>query len=356
VAPPKTSAIALPWPANAQAALGAQGYGVLESHNTNTPVPIASVAKVITALAVLQKKPLTLGSPGPNLTLDATDVSYYNNYLSQDGSTAKVADGEVISEYQALQALLIPSANNMADSLVRWAFGSPSTYVSYADQMLKDGGLTKTVVGDSSGFGDTTYSTADEIVKIGLAALNNPVISQIVNQPTAIIPVAGEIKNVNWLLGSDGVVGIKTGNTDKAGGCYLVAAKHQIEGQEVTLVAAVLGSPGLNDAIKSADDLIKTADNGFETVTLLHKNQVAGSYKTDWGSSAQVKLAQDLSLLVWKGKDIRVLNSLDALSAPAKAGQVVSSISVQSNNHSAKSSLVLGQDLAAPPLTWRLIR
>jgi D-alanyl-D-alanine carboxypeptidase (penicillin-binding protein 5/6) len=156
IAPPKTSAITLPWPANAQAALGAQDYGVLETHNTATPVPIASVAKVITALAILQKKPLALGAQGPTLTLDATDVASYNSYVAQGGSNTKVAEGETISEYQALQALLIPSSNNMADSLVRWAFGSPSAYVTYADQMLKGGGLTKTVVGDSSGFGDTT--------------------------------------------------------------------------------------------------------------------------------------------------------------------------------------------------------
>jgi D-alanyl-D-alanine carboxypeptidase (penicillin-binding protein 5/6) len=354
--PPKTRAISLPWPATAQAALGAQDYGVLESHNAPSPVPIASVAKVITALAILQKKPLTLGAQGPNLTLDATDVAFYNNYLSQDGSTAKVAEGEVISEYQALQALLIPSANNMADSLVRWAFGSPSAYVTYADQMLKNGGLTKTLVGDSSGFGDTTYSTADEIVKIGLAAMNNPVVSQIVSQPTATIPVAGEVKNVNWLLGSDGVVGIKTGNTEKAGGCYLVAANHQIAGQEVKLVAAVLDASDLNTAIKSADDLIKNADAGFEKITLLRKNQVVGAYKTAWGDNSKVELAQDLSILVWKGKDIKILNNLDALSPPAKANQVVSTISAESGNQSAKASLVLSKDLSNPPITWRLFR
>src|SRR5689334_21130881 len=67
--PPRTQAIGLPWPSSGQAALGAEGYGVLETHGRLTPVSTASVAKVITALAVLQKKPLAVGSQGPTVTL-----------------------------------------------------------------------------------------------------------------------------------------------------------------------------------------------------------------------------------------------------------------------------------------------
>src|SRR5487761_1565433 len=85
---PKTQAIALPWPAAGQAALGAQGYGLLASHNTAAPVPIASIAKVITALAVLKQKPLATGSQGPTITLDSTDVGFFNYYYLKDGSVA----------------------------------------------------------------------------------------------------------------------------------------------------------------------------------------------------------------------------------------------------------------------------
>jgi len=83
---------------------------------------------------------------------------------------AKVSLGEKLSEYQALQAMLIPSGNNMADSFGRgWIFGSPEAYVTYANQMISTMGLNKTLVGDAaSGFGDSTTSTADEIgLKIG---------------------------------------------------------------------------------------------------------------------------------------------------------------------------------------------
>jgi D-alanyl-D-alanine carboxypeptidase (penicillin-binding protein 5/6) len=97
----------------------------------------------------------------------------------------KVAAGEQISEYQALQAMLLPSANNMADSLARWAFGSPADYVTYANGIIKKMGLSHTVVGNTNGFDDTTTSTADDLVMIGLQAMRNPVIADIVSQSTA---------------------------------------------------------------------------------------------------------------------------------------------------------------------------
>src|SRR6266404_2712243 len=91
ITPPKTQAIDIPWPDAGQAALGAVGYGMLAAHNTATPQSIASVAKVITALAVLQQKPLAAGGQGPDITLDETDLSYFNYYYLNNGSAAKVA-------------------------------------------------------------------------------------------------------------------------------------------------------------------------------------------------------------------------------------------------------------------------
>src|SRR5438309_1235787 len=68
----------VPWPANAEAAFGANGYGLLDTNNEQTPMPTASVAKVITALSVLEKKPLKPGQTGPQITMTANDVALYN--------------------------------------------------------------------------------------------------------------------------------------------------------------------------------------------------------------------------------------------------------------------------------------
>jgi D-alanyl-D-alanine carboxypeptidase (penicillin-binding protein 5/6) len=352
---PKTIAVDLPWPAAAQSALAAQGYGLLSSHNAQTPQPIASIAKVITALAILQKKPITDGE-GPTITLTDNDVSLFNKYYSQDGSVAKVAAGEKITEYQALQAMLLPSANNIADTMAAWAFGSADNYVSYANKMVGNMGLTQTSVGGASGFDDKTLSTASDLVRLGLAAINDPSIASIIKQPSASLPVAGTVNNVNWLLGTDGVFGIKTGNTDKAGGCYLVAAKRQVAGQEISIVGAVLGAPELKDAISAADDLVKASDSGFKRVTAVHKGQKLDSFLTPWGARSDVLAAQDINLLAWQGLDIKILNGPAELKAPAAAGQDSGSITVNNGEKSVSGRLVLSQALPGPSWHWRLIR
>ncbi len=91
----------------------------------------------------------------------------------------------------------------------------------------------------------------------------NPVIADIVSQKSATIPVAGTINNVNWLLGTDGINGIKTGNTDQAGGCFLFSAKHTIDGHDITLIGAIVSAPDLMASVNDSKPLIAAIDKGF---------------------------------------------------------------------------------------------
>lgn len=356
VTSPKTQTVSLPWPAGGQAAIGAQGYGVLETKSAGAPAPVASIAKIITALAVLKQKPLAAGEPGPVITLDSTDLDYFNYYYTNGGSVAKVTPGEKISQYQALQAMLIPSANNVADSLARWAFGSVDAYVVYANKMVKDMGLANTKVGDASGFADNTTSTADEVVELGLAALNNPVIAGVVSQSSAQVPVAGTLKSTNFLLGRDGVVGIKTGNTDKAGGCYLFAAQINAAGKPIKLVGAILGQSDLAAAINSAPALIQAGEAAFQKITVIKKGQTLGSYTAPWGSTATVTASKDLSLVAWKGSNVKVINNLESVDPPSDTGSNAGIVTAVSAGQTTSSPVLLSQDLPGPSWTWRVFR
>lgn len=354
-ATPNAQTVGLPWPASGQAALGAEGYGLLARHGDTTAVPIGSTAKVITAMAVLRQKPLTAGSQGPTLTLTQQDVQLFNSYYTQGGSVTQVSAGEQITELQALQSMLIPSSNNMADTLAAWAFGSINAYLKYANQMVANLGLSHTYVGDTNGFSDATTSTAPDLVKLGLTAMEDPAIANIVGQSTAQIPVEGNIKNVNFLLGDDGIVGIKTGNTDKAGGCYLFASNQTIQGHKVTLIGAILNQPQLVNAIQAAPPLIQAADSGFKLATIVHKNQILGFYKAPWGAETQFQATRDLSLFTWQGAPVKVTDKVDDIS-PAKNGTAIGQVTVSNLGQSASSGLVLSQNLSAPSPLWRIFR
>lgn len=341
------------WPDYGQAAIGASRLGVLETHGPQTAVPSASVAKVMTALAVLQKKPLKLGEQGPILTLSATDTALYSSYVLKNGSVVPVTVGERISEYQVLQAMLLPSANNMADSLAIWAFGSLDNYTAFANQYAKQLGLTSTHIADASGFSAATVTTSSDLVKLGLIAMQTPTLAEIVGQSQADITGAGTVKNVNLLLGQSGIVGIKTGNTDEAGGVYLSAAKTTINGTPVTLVAAVMGAPSLGQAMRSTLPLLASTATNFSVVTPVHAGDSVVSYSTKWDGSVNAVVQHDLHILRWRGRALSIKPVFSAIPSTAPLGTDVGSITAL-NISSQQSALVLKQTPAQPSWQWRL--
>lgn len=354
---PKTSpAITLPWPAYGQGALAAQGYGILQTHGDQKAVPMASVTKVVTALAVLKQKPLLLGQPGPAITISSNDVAIYNSYFVQGGSVVKVENGEQLSELQALQALLIPSANNIADTLVVWAFGSMDSYITYANKMVADMHMGSTKIADASGLSPQSVSSAEDLAKLGLAAMDNTLLASIVSQQTAELPVAGMVNNVNWLLGSDGVIGIKTGNTDEAGGCFLFAAKRMIEGQNIILIGALMQAPDLNTVIKDARALITASDSGFESVKVTARGQTVGTYKTSWEATADAVAGRDLNILAWRGSQVQASAKLNNLKMPAKVDANVGEILITDGQKTISAPAVLKSNLPSPSWYWRIFR
>ena len=346
----------LTWPAYGGAAVGAVGYGVLAAGGKQTPVPTASVAKVMTALAVLQKHPLKPGEQGPTLTLGSQDVDFYNRYVAVGGSVVPVNYGEEISEYQALQALLLPSANNMAETLAVWAFGSVDTYTSFANTYAKQLGLTGTHIADASGFSPGTTSTPADLVRLGEASSMVPVVAQIVAQTTADIPVAGTIRNINEQLGQNGINGIKTGNTDAAGGVYLVSASYTVGSRTVQVVAAITGAPTLVRAMQDALPLLASARANFVEKTVVRKDQAVGYYNTAWHTSANAVASADLKSFGWKGTPVKPTLVLKQLQAPAAPGQTIGTLTFKDKTGNIASvPVTLQQSITTPTWQWRLL-
>ncbi len=349
-------AVNLPWPTQGQAAIGTSDSGVLAVSSADAAsVPIASVAKVITALAVMRQKPFAAGQPGGTLKLDDQDVSFYNEYIAKGGSVTPVNFGQELSEYDAMQALLLPSSNNMADSLVKWAFGSMDAYKAYANAMLKDYGLTHSSVDDASGFSPQTVSTASELVILGRKLLGNDVLASIVAKRETTIPIAGTIQNVNRLLADPSVIGIKTGNTDEAGGCLLFAAKHTVDANhEVTIIGAIAGSASITAVFTESAALLQAVKVGFGVREIVKAGTVVGTYTSAWGGVSDVVASETLQDYGWKGSDIKLEINPDTLNSPKKSGQEVGQLKTLSNNYTLSVPLKLKANLPAPSISWRL--
>ena len=118
------------WPVAGQAAFIATGDGRVSAGPRQDPAPIASIAKVMTAYIVLRDHPLASAEDGPAITVTAADVADTDRRSRQQESIVPVEAGERLTERQALQALLLPSANNVAALLARWDAGSVEAFVA----------------------------------------------------------------------------------------------------------------------------------------------------------------------------------------------------------------------------------
>jgi serine-type D-Ala-D-Ala carboxypeptidase (penicillin-binding protein 5/6) len=352
---PPTGSVSMPWPSYGEAAIGAVGYGLLAQNGEQKPLPMASIAKIITAVAVLKVHPIQPGTKGETITLGAQDVATYRQYIAQDQSVIEVRDGEQLTEYQALQALLLPSANNMADALVRWAFGSSDEYLTFVNPFVGTLGMKNTRIADASGFSPKTVSTAVDLAKLAEIAMNHPVIAEIVNQAQADLPVAGIVYNVNKLIGHGGVVGIKTGNTDEAGGCYMFSAKRKIDGTtSVTVVGAIMGAPDLATAIDSSLPLLDEAFKNFTVTKPVETNQIVGTLSQLGGKKVPIIVHQGVSVVGWVAQKMGVEVKTHAQPTQVAAGDNVGMITLQVGDMTYEMPLIAADSIASHSVVWRV--
>jgi D-alanyl-D-alanine carboxypeptidase (penicillin-binding protein 5/6) len=232
------------WPVDGQAAFIRSGQSEIHAGPRQHPAPIASVAKVMTAYVVLRDHPLRPGEDGPVITLTAADVADTAARSAHHESVVPIEAGERLTERQALEALLVPSANNVAAVLARWDAGSDDRFIARMSAAARSLGMTHTRYTDPSGYDAGTVSTAADQVRVVARAMRSPVFAAIVAMPSVTLPVAGTVHTTNALLGHDGFVGVKTGSDDAAGGCFAFRAIRRVDGEATAITGVVLGQPG----------------------------------------------------------------------------------------------------------------
>jgi D-alanyl-D-alanine carboxypeptidase (penicillin-binding protein 5/6) len=196
------------------------------------------------------------------------EAAAYPAQVRNGDSLVPVSAGEQLTERQALEALLLPSADNMAWILARWDAGSQAAFIARMNTTARRLAMIHTHYTDPSGLSATTTSTAADQVRLGIAAMSEPALAQIVALRSAVIPVAGVVRNYNTLLGQDGITGLKTGSDTAAGGCILLAAWQQEHGHDVLVVAATFGQPGtmatmLPNALQAGHQIVLAVDRAL---------------------------------------------------------------------------------------------
>jgi D-alanyl-D-alanine carboxypeptidase (penicillin-binding protein 5/6) len=257
------SGVSVPWPGQGQAALEVSGGPAFGSAGGSQPVPIASLAKVMTAYVVLDRFPLSGDQAGFTIEITASEVQDTAARRARGESVVAMWAGERVTEREALEALLLPSANNMASVLAARVGPTSAVFVDAMNVRAQQLGMAHTTYTDPSGFDSTTVSTAADQLLLATAAMRDATFASLVRLPSAVLPAAGTVLNTDTLLGQDGFVGIKTGSDQAAGGCFMFESVQFVDGNSVVFVGVVLGqrdgpliAAGLTAGRKLVDDTV----------------------------------------------------------------------------------------------------
>ena len=348
----------LPWPAGGSAAIGVSGLGFIASSGNELPVPAASVTKVMTALLILIDKPLNTGDTGPFITITATDVQTYQADAADKQSVVEVRAGEQLTEFQALEALLIPSGNNIADALARWDLGSLDAFVGKMNERAMALHMTHTTFVDASGVSPKNLSTPSDLMALGMVAMKQAVLAQIVGLAQAILPVAGAVYNVDYVLGQSGIIGIKTGSGLDLGANFLFAAAAKVDGHTITLYGCVMAQSTLDLAFNATKALIASMLSTIHVRHRLSQFEPVAAYGAPWGSQTQLLSTVDVDLVEWPGMVLR--QRLDAptlvIDKLLRAGTAEGSEHMVLGDYALDVPLVTAGPLYPPGKAWRLTR
>ena len=264
------------------------GVSVFEK-DADTPRPMASTTKIMTALVALEEGEL---SRVITVSPDAVGI---------EGSGIGLRAGDTLTLEDLLLALLLESANDAAAAIAIGVSGSIDAFVSRMNARAASLGLTSTHFANPHGLpADAHVTTARELALLAAEAMKNEGFASMVSKKSAEITVSGTVRylrNHNRLLSmADGVIGVKTGFTKVSGRCLVSAASRG----GVTLIAVTLDAPD------DWNDHMAMLDLGFsklEACTLIE----AGTFCLTLPSIGTIE------------KEIRVTNA-DSLTLTLRSG------------------------------------
>lgn len=216
--------------------------------------PMASTTKIMSAMLCLES-----GNLDEYFTVDSEAIKV-------EGSSMGLAEGDRVTKRILCYGMLLPSGNDAANATAVKVGGSVERFVEMMNERARAIGLEDTSFVTPSGLDDGTdehYSTAFDMAMLTREAIKNPDFLEICKTRTVCLsfetePVKRWLTNSNKLLGNyEGVKGVKTGFTDKAGRCLI----SYCERDGVELICVTLKAP--NDW----HDHVCMYDYGFSVLT-----------------------------------------------------------------------------------------
>lgn len=324
---------------------GATGE-ILAQHDIDTPRPMASTTKMMTALVAMDS-----GALDRLVTVSPAAVS-----VGESSAGLKV--GERIALRHLLRALLVGSGNDAAVAIAYGVAGSESAFVDLMNQKAKELGLTNTHFVNPHGLDAAGhYASPRDLLTMGEAVMKQPFLRAIVGNRSVTVPgprgprrLTSENDLLSVLRAADGV---KTGHTNRAG--YVEVAHATDPATGVGLFAVVMGDSSRAQRAADAKALLTWGFSNYAKPTVLPKGTAVVRVPVQGAPGTEASLVAGLpvSATVRVGKPIRVrITAPSQLVAPLAAGARAGTVEVlQDNAVVARRPLVVSAAVASPGFT-----
>lgn len=252
---------------------------VIWGKNEMQEVPMASTTKIMTAIILCE-----------NITPEKMKetVEVCQEAALTNGSSMGIKTGDKVTYHDLLYGLMLPSGNDAAVQIAISVAGSVENFADLMNKKAAELGLEHTHFVTPHGLDrDGHYTTAKELAIITDYAMQNPIIAKAASTKNYTVTINGYPKNLNnsnELLGYlEGVTGVKTGYTSKAGRCLVTAVNRN--GFEI--ISVVLGSDTKKIRTKDSIKLIEYAYKNYELKDI--ESLVQEEYK-NWCNLNQKRL------------------------------------------------------------------
>lgn len=308
---------------------------IIYENNAYEHLSPASVTKVMSMLLILE----ALESGKISLS---DEVVTSKNAVAMGGSQIWLEEGEKMTVDELLKAVAVASANDACTALAEYIAGSTTSFVSMMNERAKELGLENTNFENCTGLDDTAtnhYSCAYDIAVISREVMQHELIK---NYTTIWLDYLRngetELNNTNKLVNTyNGITGLKTGTTSKAGFCVCATA----ERDGMSLISVVLGADTSEDRFTSASNML---DYGFANYQIIvpeiDETQIS-TVKVINGIEKSVMPIYDETdkILVKKGgEDITYEYKTEpSVSAPVKSGDKLGEIIIKSGNETIRT-------------------
>lgn len=302
---------------------------VLYEYNAHTPVPTASMAKMMTCLIAMEE----IGSG--RLTLDDS-VTISARAAGMGGSQIYAAQGQVFSVQTLLAATMVQSANDAATALAEKIAGSNEAFADLMNRRARELGLEQSTFYDPHGLpnpGRENVMSARDLAVLGNELMRYPLMREYAaaaHLPFENATFTSGMTNPNFLLRQyEGAYGIKTGYTSSAGFSVTAAARRG-ETDVIAVVTGAASSRGARSSFEIAGRLMDEVFLSWSTVVPLRAGEAAGEVEVSRGMSPEVSAvaSRDVSALVPRADaaSVRWLLVPQSIEAPVVRGDTVGTI------------------------------